>query len=187
MKTNRIVKLAVLALVMTLVTTSLVSGTYAKYATEVTGTGTAVVAKWVAKFGGDSPTETGNFTFDLGITTDANVDEGKIAPGTQGSFKLSYDTSGSEVARVVKATMDTTSFDLPQIKFYSDEEMEDEIDDGVLINETIDIDDPGDGVGEKTIYWKWPFNGDDTADTAAGTAEALSHNITITFSATQLD
>ena len=185
MKTNRVLKLAVLALVMTLVTSSLVSGTYAKYATSVTGTGTAVVAKWVAKFGGETAASTENFSFNLTDTADTNVVNGRIAPGTEGSFKLSYDTSGSQVARKIKATMSPISItELPQLKFYSDSAKNAQITDGVLIEEDFGASEAG--TGAATIYWEWAFDGDDAADTADGIAEA-TYNMTIDFSATQLD
>lgn len=46
MKKNLVFRLGLLALVLTLVTMPLVSGTYAKYVTQEVGTAQARVAKW---------------------------------------------------------------------------------------------------------------------------------------------
>ena len=51
-KNNRVLRIGLLALVLTLVTASLVSGTFAKYVTTVNGTGTVQVAQWVAEIDG---------------------------------------------------------------------------------------------------------------------------------------
>ena len=98
MKKNRVLRLGLLALVLTLVTASLVSGTLAKYVTTVNGTGAVTVAKWHAKVGADS-TNTYTSEFYLFSTIDDNTDvvSKKIAPGTKGSFALSFETTGTEV------------------------------------------------------------------------------------------
>ena len=39
-----------------------------------------------------------------------------------------------------------------------------------------------------TVYWRWAFNGDDTADTTLGTATTLARpEVTITTTFTQVD
>ena len=69
MKKNRILKLGLLALTLTLVTASLVSGTFAKYITTASGTGAVSVAKWHATVSDGTSTvgigDTGSVNFDL--------------------------------------------------------------------------------------------------------------------------
>ena len=51
-------RLGMAAFALTLITTCISGGTLAKYASEVTGTGTAVTAKWVFKAGSSEGAET---------------------------------------------------------------------------------------------------------------------------------
>ena len=70
---------------------------YAKYKTTLTGNGTATVAKWSFKVNGQTQTIP-----DIDLATKMkkvnNVAENKLAPGTEGSFELNLDATGSEVA-----------------------------------------------------------------------------------------
>lgn len=193
MKNNWTFRLAGLAIVLALVTTSLVAGTFAKYATKVEATDTVVVAKWKADF---TTNKDSNTTFDLFGTafSDTGVDGKKLAPGTVGSFALKYDTSGTQVARNVNITLDASLplADLTYLKFYSDATRTNEIipSSGILTLVDKDFAPTAPGTEETvTVYWAWPFSADatqDAADTADGTA-AKSYNVTATFTATQLD
>lgn len=195
MKKNPILKLFLLVVVLTMITSSLVSGTFAKYTTTVSATDTVTVAKWNANFNGKgtaSETLTKEFNL-LETMSDTGVADDLIAPGTSGSFALGYDTSGSQVARNVTITLDakTALTDLTYLKFYSDSGMETEIipADGVLSLIDEDFGPTVEGEGTITVYWEWPFESDgaqDIADTADGIA-AKSFDVTATFTATQLD
>ncbi len=90
-------RLAVTAVALTLISTSLMGSTLAKYATETTGSATAVVAKWAFKAGSSEGAE--QFTsFKLGETTSsAVVAKERIAPGMTGTVPIYYDLSGTEV------------------------------------------------------------------------------------------
>ena len=132
MKKNRILRLGLLALALTLVTASLVSGTFAKYITTASGTGTVTVAKWAIKLGEGSENNvvqlaTFHLTDTVGTGTIGNVMTQKVAPGTAGSFILAYDTKGTEVAQNVTITLDASTVmaetALPQLVFYSDSDM----------------------------------------------------------------
>ena len=70
---------------------------YAKYKTTLKGNGTAQVAKWSFKVNGQTQTIP---NIDLATTMKKvnNVAENKLAPGTEGSFDLNLDATGSEVA-----------------------------------------------------------------------------------------
>ena len=196
-------KFAGLVLVLTLITTSLVAGTYAKYTTEYTGTGTVVVAKWQADLGVDSAPITDDFDFNLfdttgdtGVLQSLNTTSGAIiAPGTSGSFTFTYDTSDSEVAHSLLVALDVSGdliTDLSYLEFRDTNSSGSLITpvDGVITFVNADY---AAGAGpsvSKTVYWSWPFSADSTqdeADTIAGIAAGASYNVTLTFTATQLD
>ena len=98
MKDNKLVKVFLIALLIVMVGLILVSGTYAKYTTTFTGSDTATVAKF--KVSSNTTAE----TFDLfktakevdGTTADAEVVNGKVAPGTGGKFDIQL-TNDSDV------------------------------------------------------------------------------------------
>ena len=150
MKKNRILRLGLLALALTLVTASLVSGTFAKYITTASGTGTVNVAKWFATLtDGDKTQGTGQeelVSFDLFKTINNNEDvlAKRVAPGTAGSFSLEYDTSGTEVNHSVTVTLakNPATTDIPtNMKFFAKN---------------------GDGDGEGTEITSWPLTITDT-------------------------
>lgn len=212
MKKNRILKIGLLALALTLVTASLVSGTFAKYVTTVTGTGTVQVAKWKVQVGPNATygmgTETDVKTFDLLNTVLNNTDVADtptnlIAPGTNGSFSLAYNTVGSQVDHSVTITLKNTSTnkisDLANLTFtYTDgagtpqtktaEQMA--AADGVVIFAK-DLDDAGEAK-VVTINWTWPIGpadltAQDNIDDTADGEDAKSFEFTATFDAVQLD
>lgn len=82
-----------------------VSGTYARYASSSTGTGTANVAKWSVKVG-EQPIEK-NFELTLTPNVDPNIASGKFAPtSTLTSQDVQLDLTETEVAVDVTATVD---------------------------------------------------------------------------------
>ena len=90
-------KFAGLVLVLTLITTSLVAGTYAKYVTEVTGSDTARVAKFAFNLNAGSKTfnqsDTTEVDFDIFSYTDSGVYNNGVASG--GAIIIAPDTAGS--------------------------------------------------------------------------------------------
>lgn len=184
MKKKAIGRLGVLALALTLISTCLMGGTLAKYTADVTGSGSATVAKWSFK----ANEQTTSFTdINLANTAYTNVAKEKIAPGTQGSFDIKIDASGSEVA--VDYTIKLSEFkNRPtNLKFYSDEACTEanEIKDFANykgLDGTIAFN-AADKAVTKTVYWKWDYetNSGDTSDTTDGTkAEKMTFTITIT-------
>ena len=200
MKKNRILKLGLLALTLTLVTASLVSGTFAKYVTTASGTGTVTVAKWDVHLGeGTSGAVTALAAFDLtdtlGTGTLVNVLANRVAPGTAGSFTLAYDTLGTEVAHNVTITLDASAVlaeaALPQLKFYSDADFNIPLTGDINALSVLSTTTPiavGGAYGTVTVYWQWPFGdpANNTIDTADGVA-AANYEITANFTATQVD
>lgn len=111
MKKNRVLRLGLLALALTLVTASLVSGTFAKYATTHTGTETVSVAKWNASLtttdGANPAAYENTVTFDLfdNNSDDGIADKDLIAPGSSGSYSFTYDTAGTQVDHSISVTL----------------------------------------------------------------------------------
>lgn len=98
MKKNWVLRLGLLAMVLTLVTMPMVSSTYAKYVTSATGSDTARAAKWGVTVNADfqnvfgdayeaTATDTSVAYTDNTATVIAEADNTDvIAPGTKGSF-----------------------------------------------------------------------------------------------------
>lgn len=86
---NKFMRIAAVMLMLCLVTTCAISGTFAKYTTEAAGTDTARVAYW----GWTGATMTLENLFDKTYDTDVNAAEDAIAPGTTGNatFTIAYD------------------------------------------------------------------------------------------------
>ncbi len=115
MKTNKMMRIAGFLLVAVMLSTCVISGTFAKYTSTTAGTDTARVAKWQFKIDTDDTVVTSKtFTFDLfntvadtadaSETNDANVADATdskaiIAPGTQGSFEIKLENLSEVSAR----------------------------------------------------------------------------------------
>jgi hypothetical protein len=204
-------RLAAALLVLTLLTTSAVSGTFAKYTSEASGSSTATVAKWSFKVGsGDgtdiAPSATQTFTFNLFSTVndtdgneEADVATGKIAPGTSGSFDIVL-TNASEVTAqyaIAFSLAEGSSSDIPlQYKVGESGTWTSTIS-GLDISAS---DSTKLAVGANattiTVYWKWAFEdasdtSRDTNDTTLGVNAASNNAATVTVTAkvtaTQVD
>lgn len=199
MKKNRTTRLVVLVLFLAIVTAVIISGTFAKYTTSVNGTGSATVAKWAVALKADGESFTDGKTFTLADTTVNNkVAEGKIAPGTDGSFSLSIDATGSEVAIHYVVEISSLTNVPTNLKFYknsiSDENVISVSDDKFVIEGDIALADVATEV-TLPIYWAWAYEtgavtegvaAGDAADTQDGVdAETMTFNVKLT--ATQAD
>ena len=106
MKKNRMMRLASVLLVLVLMTSSVVGGTFAKYTTEVEGTDTARVAKW--GFEAESTIEIKDlfkkaYEKDDTLTWQNSVEsknDDVIAPGTENTadFSFTYDATSNNVS-----------------------------------------------------------------------------------------
>lgn len=192
-------RLAATAVALTLISTSLMGGTLAKYTTEVSGTGTADVAVWKVEFK-EGTTEWGstaaNNTFTLADTaTNASTNHAanKVAPGSTGSFVLHIDGTGTEVAFDYTIKIDTTNLKtvtnskaIP-IKFYSDASFTTEIP-STGFTGTVAVADAT-KKKDQTIYWKW-VTANDAGDTEVGTDAGSANDagkgtFKVTMTATQ--
>ena len=199
MKKNIMMRIASFLLVAVIVTSCAVSGTFAKYVSEVSGTATASVAQW--KFtSGESEKNlavTKTFTFALFDTIKDTVDEGtnvesdvaedKIAPGTQGSFEIQL-TNASEVNAtygIVFSDNNADSLALPIEYKINDGEWQTAFEN---VNGNINM---GDEVAV-TVEWRWAFTNTagDEADTDDGIAAVDSEeelSVTAEVSLIQVD
>ena len=200
MKKNRMMRMAAVLLVCVLLTTSVISGTFAKYTSEATGTATARVAKWGW---GDTTIAIDLFDDEYDNSVDSADDANVIAPGTAKSAAIVW-TADESFAPEVDYTLsfkvaDTT--DIPEI-------LEAELDwtlkiDGeaqsfttftALKNALEAKTYSGNAADEAPVVnieigWSWAFNGgDDAADTYLGNMDPLaSLTIAVTMTATQVD
>lgn len=138
MKKNWLLRIALVVLVLTLGTACLVSGTFAKYTTTVSGSDSARVAKWVfgvetdeEAYAYDTPTAklVGIFdTINLGanlatvVEKDANGEDpaeyGLIAPEAEGDFDIVIDMTGSEVAVTLTSEIEIKNEGDINLKFF---------------------------------------------------------------------
>lgn len=121
MKKNKMMRLASAMMVMTLLTTSVISGTFAKYVTTNSGTDKARVAKWgveitiaddmevfKTEYATDDNSE---YTGGVSVKSKANTDgsqDNVVAPGTKGSMTFKV-TGQPEVAVALKVNIDDTT------------------------------------------------------------------------------
>lgn len=202
MKKNRMMRLASVLLIMTLLSTSVISGTFAKYTSEATGTDTARVAKWAFNVGDNNIAQTNTFVIDLFSYTDANVDvdgsgsEHVIAPGTTGKFDIVL-TNNSEVVATYGIDFSETrtasdNGNVIPIKYSLDNtNWKDSIDGINITSGNISLAMNG-GTTTVTVFWKWDFETNpntDHIDTDLGQDYDGVPNVTVTakITATQVD
>ena len=184
---NKRLKIAIILIAVILISALVISITYSKYFSKITGTGTATVARWSFKANGQTE-NLGPITLGNTASKNSKVADGKIAPGTDGKFDVIIDASGTEVDLEYEIKFANIVGDIPaNLKFYEDEGFRTVIPDLTTkgYKGTITKDNTG---TKKTVsfYWKWDYETTDTAtndpkDTASGKAAGnISFNITVT-------
>lgn len=110
MEKNRMMRLASALLILTLLTTCMISGTFAKYTTQATGEDTARVAKWgvtvtangstfATEYNIDDETVSGTITNSVVAATPVGGTQDKlVAPGTEGEMTKMTLSGTPEVA-----------------------------------------------------------------------------------------
>ncbi len=213
MKKNKFMRLASVLLVLTLLSTCAISGTFAKYVTEGTGGDTARVAKWgVTVTGAATATNTmfaSSYQNDANtVTVSAGTDK-VVAPGTEGTFskftitgtpevsvKLTYeatvsftgtwtDADGNYYCPIV-VSVNNTAVDTTGVASTADY--------AAKIKSAIEAVSADYAVGTAitdalTITWAWAFDGsNDAADTYLGNlANAPTISVEVTATVTQVD
>lgn len=97
-------KVAIVVCALALLSTCMLSNTFAKYTSKVTGDASATVAVWSFKANNETETFKIDLTNDadpfvdvFGNTVNDNFKEKNVVPGTYGAFQLVVDARGSEV------------------------------------------------------------------------------------------
>ncbi len=206
MKKNRMMRLASVLLVCVLLTTSVISGTFAKYTSEATGSDTARVAKWQIDYKANDGTAVnivGNnsISFDLFTTVtdddaanitagsdDANVANGTgekiIAPGTGGKFKMTVENKSEVTA---KYTITLTAEQKNLVDAAKPIPIEYSLDNSTWATDITTLAGLTDvtlnmgASADVTVYWRWAFEDTtsttrDTDDTALGHKAATDAN-----------
>ena len=212
MKTNKFLRIASVLLIAVLLTTCVISGTFAKYISSATGSDTATVAKWSFQVSDEEIAVTGNdaeVAFDLfttikdtaGAAEDDVAASKKIAPGTTGSFGLKVQNTSEVTAKYTIALTEVNNSNIPLQYSVDGTTWKDSIAElslAALTDKELAI---GAEAVTHTVYWKWVFDGasadapvhadqTDVTDTALGIAAqgtAPQVSITATITATQVD
>ena len=213
MKKNRMMRLASLLLVLVLMTSSVVGGTFAKYTTKVESQDSARVAKW--GFNTASITIANLFADSYTNVADGTADQAIIAPGTDGSASFKFENSGTAPEVAYTFTVDTTGSscanDIQQNKniTWAVAKTGETATYGTwteLLNKIAELDGDKEYAAneipemvnnEYTIYWKWTYDNtndgndnDNYNDTDLGNtavASDLVATLKITITATQKD
>ncbi|MDD3653788.1 MAG: hypothetical protein PHO01_06340 [Desulfotomaculaceae bacterium] len=211
--TKKFARIGMLLLVLCLVSTAMLSGTFAKYTSEYAGADTALIAKWdVTVKEGTNDFEISPAVAELDLFSHAydtnilGIFEGDpiIAPGVKGDFvlnvenkgdvaaKMNFDftVSGSAATAPIEYSLDGTNWgNLAALKASLEA-----LDDMESVDET-------EGTATATVQWRWAFEQDptdpadgDETDTALGVASTeaaaegtrTTYILTITATATQI-
>ena len=182
MKKNKMMRLASGLLVAVLLTTCAISGTFAKYISTAEGSDSARVAKWSIKVEGTEIGVAGDTTvaFDLFATiNDSNGsaetdvaagtgDEHIIAPGTSGSFDIDIQNLSEVNAKYTIELSETNTGNIPLQYSVDGETWKDSIEELAMTDLTgVDIA-MKIGTDTQTVYWRWVFDNEVTANGHAG-------------------
>ncbi|MBR6564968.1 MAG: hypothetical protein IKK71_05985 [Clostridia bacterium] len=209
MKKNTMMRIASVLLVVVLLTTSVISGTFAKYISTGVGSDIARVAKWSIEVEGTEIGVAGDtaVAFDLFSTvkdsngtddeTDMNPADGTIiAPGTSGSFAIDIENKSEVNAKYTIALTESNPKNIPLQYSVDGTNWKDSVAEltmDALTDQAIAM---GTGVATKTVYWRWVFEGTtpgahagqtDAADTALGYEGTATVTIQATITVTQVD
>ena len=193
LKETNILKLTCMTMFAAIVGLILVSGTYAKYVSQVSGSDTATVAKWDIKAGkaGEELSITGDnasVTFDLfgtildeDGTEESDVVNGKIAPGTMGEFDFSI-KNDSEVNAEYTVNFVLSESNLP---------LEFRINDGEWTSNLNGVPTSRIEMGTSAnanVQWRWAYEqiNSDENDTSLG-IDPKEVTVTATLVVSQLD
>lgn len=217
MKKTKLMRAALLLLVLTLITSCFVGGTFAKYTTSAEGSDTARVAKWGVvitahgeTFAKTYATDTENVVGTIANSVvSANANK-VIAPGTKGNMVGMTITGTPEVAvsvnyaanfKVEGWTVDDKFYCPLQIKvgstmidgatFNNAAAFENDVNTEISTynkNYAAGTDLSTASVTTPSVSWEWPFNEDDIKDTKLGNLEtAPTVSLTVTTTVDQIN
>lgn len=134
---------------------SILGITHSKYINKVSGNGETEIAKWF--FSVNDATEEME-TIKLADTyNQGTLLDGKIAPGTSGSFDLIVDAGDSEVGVKYEVDFQNETNKPSNLKFKYNDKVLDEIEEyEEFFTDTIDADDTN-KTRTLTVEWEWPY------------------------------
>ena len=214
MKKTKLMRAALLLLVLTLVTSCFVGGTFAKYTTSAEGSDTARVAKWGVTVTATGETFAKAYDSDVDIKTVISADASKVvAPGTKGNmvgmtitgtpevavrvnyaanFKVDGWTVGDKFYCPLQIKVGSTMID--GTKFTRADLFENAVNTEISTyskNYAAGTDLSTASVTTPSVSWEWPFSvneADDANDTALGNLEtAPTVSLKVTTTVTQID
>ena len=167
MKKKSLVLVVLLLLVG--LTSGYVASTYAKYTSNVAGSGTAYVAKWA--FADDN--DYTELNIELADTVDATtLVADRIAPGTSGALEIEITNEHTEVGVDFTVTLGNVTNKPANLKFYSDSSFTTEITPGSY-SRSGHLQAGYAGAVAVPIYWQWEYYtsaANDATDTTRGEA-----------------
>ena len=206
MKRNTILRVSAILLVLTLLSTCVISGTFAKYTTSANADDDARIAKWgvVVEATAEAFTENDDDTV-ISIVSGENV----LAPGTDGNLCGLTITGQPEVAVKIDATaeLELTDWAVDGVYYcplvitvgttefkgndYVDAEaFEKAVEDAIVAEIAKDSVDPNTNLADSVaVTWAWAYEGnDDVKDTALGNeANPDTISIAVSVTVTQID
>lgn len=203
MKKNKVLLLGIITVFVAIFSLTLVSGTWAKYTSTVSGTSTATVAKWAWKVGTEDVvgggTTTASFNADLfkaikeedTTTGETDVKPGLIAPGTGGQLSFTVENASEVSGKVVLKFEESENTSNIPLQYSVDGNVwKSAAEFSALTDNTAELKLGGTAplTKEFKIYWRWAFTGDDAKDTGLGNAAVaptITVKVTLTF--TQID
>lgn len=212
MRKNKLMRAAAGLMVATLLTTSIISGTLAKYTVTDSGTDTARVAKFGVAITANGTTFAKSYKNDNQIetVTSSTTDKNVIAPGTKGNMASMKLTGTPEVSVKVsykgefsfndvdKWKLSDGSFYCPLVikvdqktingATYTDaDKFVKDVNDAIAAYSKEygpNTDLAGESGDSLAISWEWPYSADDTKDTALGKAAAENNAGEVTLKVT---
>lgn len=151
MKEKNIVLFVILGMLLCLF--GIAGASYSLYKSSPRGKTMGAIANWNFTVNGSSS------TFAINLATNAsNIQDGKIMPGSYGSFDIRLDATGTDTDVNYKITFNNLKGKPDNLNFYLDSAYTRKIE---LDKDTIsDVIKFGDNmVKNVTIYWKWDYNG----------------------------
>lgn len=198
MKRNKIFVFGLVAAFVAILSLTLVSSTWAKYTSTVTGSDSARVAKWAFSFDGKNDADlTKTITLDLFDTvldsdgaTESDVktgtDETIIAPGTKGTGTFSLKNTGEVNAKAIVTFTVTNEGNIP-VKFTNAAGIELVANGDVYTLGEVELQMDATAAQDLTLNWEWPFDGTDATDTSLGIKGTDTIEVTVTVVFTQVD
>lgn len=185
MKKSIFSKVGAAAVVLTLVTASLVGGTFAKYTTSVNATATATAAQWGVKFIDGAKEITEASTITLQPSNTAGKKTGTIVPGDSGMFEIEVDGTAAEVSFDYAISLAAGAGNSLNVTFYADDKHSTEISSAAPLTGTVEYKANATDIEKKAtvpVYWVLNAGGSDAADTEMA---GKTGNYEITLTATQ--